>query len=112
MGLPDTSKVSLRDVLDQMNRSPCSRNTQSGRRENAGIKRSSVQALYGIIGQPTSPIAMMDRHPMDRRQTIVVSKVQNYNMKDERSMRSLDFMLWPEVDRYTIFPVFQFLVKL
>ena len=86
VSLPDTSKVSLRYVLDQMNRSPCSRNTQTGRRENAGIERSGVQALYGIIGQPTSPIAMMDGHPMNRRQTIVVSKVQNYNVKDERSM--------------------------
>lgn len=48
---------------------------------------------------------------MDCCQAVVIGKMKDDNMKNQRGMRGFDFMLWSEIDRNTVLPLFQFLIK-
>lgn len=110
--LPDTSKVALRDILDEIDGCPRRGHTEHGGQEHPWIEGPCIQSLNGIIGQPTSPIAMVHRHAVDGCQTIIVREVEDDNVKEERTVGGLNLILWPEVNGDIVFPVFQLLVKL
>lgn len=110
--LPNTSKVSLRDILDEIDGCPRSRHTEHGGQEHPWVKRSCIETLNGIIGQPASPIAMVYRHAVDGGQAIIVSEVKDDNVKKKRTVGGLNLIFWPEVDGDVVFPIFQLLVKL
>ena len=55
---------------------------------------------------------MMDRHPVNGSQTIVISEVKDNNVENQRRMGGLDLMLRSEIKRDTVFPFLQFSVKI
>ena len=48
---------------------------------------------------------------MDSRKTIIVCKVKDHDVQYQRGMGSFDFVLWSEVKRDTVLPLFEFSVK-
>jgi hypothetical protein len=95
-----------------MNRGSSCGNAKGRRGEDAGVQGPRVEALDGIVGQSTAPVAMVNRHAMNSGQAIVVREVEYYNMEDEGCMRRFDLMFRSEVNGYAILPLFQFPVKL
>lgn len=55
---------------------------------------------------------MMDRHPMNGGQAIVVSEMEDNDVQDQRRMCGLDIVFRPEVDWDAVFPFLQFLVEI
>lgn len=53
----------------------------------------------------------MDTHPMDRREAVIIRKVQTYDVQYERGVGGIDGMLGPEVQRNAILPGFQLAVE-
>lgn len=54
----------------------------------------------------------MNRHPVDRGQAIVIGKMKDDNVENQRGMSGFNFMLRSEIDRDAVFPLFQFLIKI
>ena len=55
---------------------------------------------------------MMDRHPMYSREAIVVGKMKNNDVEDQRGMGGFYLVFWPEIKGNGILPVFELLIEL
>lgn len=110
--LPDAGVVTLRDVLDQVNRSPCRLHTECRGRKNPRIQRSCIETLDRIVRKTARPVAVMNGHTMYSRKAIIISEVKDHNVEDQWSMGGLDLVFWPEVERYTILPLLELSIEL
>src|SRR6266498_3982869 len=55
---------------------------------------------------------MVNRHPVDRGETIVVSEVKKDDMEYQWCMRRPDLMLGTKIDWYAILPFLQLMIEL
>ena len=110
--LPCASKIALRDISYQPNASPGRIDAQSRTHKHSWVQWSRIQTLDRIVAQPRSPVSVMHRHSMYCRETIVVRKVQNHDVQDQRSVECINFVLWTEVEGYAVLPGFEKSIKL
>lgn len=55
---------------------------------------------------------MMNGHAVNRRQAVIVGRVQHDNVKNEGGVGRLDLVLRSEVNGNIVFPILELLIKL
>ena len=58
--LPDARVVALRNIFDEMYRSPRSCHTQGSRHEDSRIQRSCIEPLNGVVRESIRPVSVMN----------------------------------------------------